>query len=334
MLVPVLALNTLIALGVTLFGPHSFASNLVFSQCIGLGIWALNALAMGLLVRNFDTHWPRLVATVPLAVLLGYFGGSALAGWWLGIPLLSWFASHLPETLGYLLLSLAAGSGLTYATLHRRMLAQARERAQALQRQATESQLKLLQTQLAPHMLFNTLANLQALIALEPARAQQMLAHLIAYLRATLSGSRSSFHPLQAEFDRLRDYLALMAVRMGPRLHYTLDLPADLAAHPVPALLLQPLVENSLQHGLEPQVAGGSITVQARRDGSRLVLAVHDNGVGLGEGANEQAALGQGTGFGLAQVRERLATAYGGQGTLELIAPLAHGTCARITFPL
>ncbi len=332
MLVPVLALNTLIALGVTLFGPYSFASNLVFSQCIGLGIWAANALGMALLVRDIDTQWRRLVATVPLAVLLGYFGGSALAGWWLGIPLLGWFTSHPAPTLGYLLLSLAAGSGLTYATVHRRMLAlervRGRERAQALQRQATESQLKLLQTQLAPHMLFNTLANLQALIAMDPARAQQMLEHLIDYLRATLSASRSSFHPLQTEFDRLRDYLELMAVRMGPRLRFTLDLPADLAQHPVPTLLLQPLVENSLQHGLEPQVAGGQITVQARRDGPRIVLTVHDSGVGM------VARESTGSGFGLAQVRERLATAYGDQGTIEFIAPLAHGTCARITFPL
>ncbi len=323
MLVPVLALNTLIALGTTLFGPYGFASNLVFAQCIGLGIWALNALGIGLLVRDFDTQWRRLVATVPLAVLLGYFSGSALAGWWLGIPLLGWFASHPAPTLGYLLLSLAAGSGLTYATVHRRMLARERARAQALQTQATESQLKLLQTQLAPHMLFNTLANLQALIATDPARANHMLEHLIAYLRATLSASRSSFQPLQAEFDRLRDYLALMAVRMGPRLAFTLDLPADLDQHPVPTLLLQPLVENSLQHGLEPQVAGGRITVQARRDGARIVLTVQDSGVGYVAGK----------GFGLDQVRERLATAYGGLGTLEFIAPPAGGTCASITFP-
>lgn len=323
-LVPVLALNTLIALGVTLFGPYSFASNLVFSQCIGLSIWAITALGMGLLVRDFDTQWRRLVALVPVAVLLGYFGGTGLAGWWLNVPILGWFASHLPETLGYLLLSLAAGGGITYATVHRRILARERERTQALQRQATESQLKLLQTQLAPHMLFNTLANLQALIATDPPRAQQMLDHLIAYLRATLSASRSSLHPLEAEFDRLRDYLELMAVRLGPRLQFTLDLPADLAQHPVPTLLLQPLVENSLQHGLEPQVAGGSIHVQARRDGARLLLTVQDSGAGLGPGQ----------GFGLAQVRERLATAYGMDGTLEFIAAPAVGTCASITFPL
>ena len=92
-----------------------------------------------------------------------------------------------------------------------------------------------------------------------------MLDRLIAYLRATLAASRATTHPLQAEFDRLRDYLELMAVRMGPRLRYTLDLPPELATQPVPTLLLQPLVENGIRHGLEPKVDGGSITVRARR---------------------------------------------------------------------
>ena len=148
-------------------------------------------------------------------------------------------------------------------------------------------------------------------------------------MRATLGASRSTEHPLQAEFDRLRDYLALMAVRMGPRLRYTLDLPDDLAQQPVPTLLLQPLVENSITHGLEPQVEGGHITVQARREGARLVLTVTDSGVGL-----DMPTTHAGGGFGLAQVRERLATAYGTQGTIELIAGSAVGTCARVIFPL
>src|SRR5205085_6744665 len=86
-----------------------------------------------------------------------------------------------------------------------------------------EARLKLLESQLEPHMLFNTLANLRALIGVDPSRAQEMLDHIIAYLRATLDASRATTHPLQAEFDRVRDYLELMAIRMGPRLAYTLE---------------------------------------------------------------------------------------------------------------
>ena len=176
-------------------------------------------------------------------------------------------------------------------------------------------------------MLFNTLANLRALIATDPERATAMLDRLNDYLRATLSGSLASTHSLQAEFDRLRDYLELMAVRMGPRLHYTLDLPPDLAAQPVPPLLLQPLVENSIKHGLEPKVEGGSIRVIARREGGALVLEVIDTGVGLS--TEPESAKG----FGLTQVRERLKTTYGSLSAISFVANCAGGTSASITFP-
>ena len=137
----------------------------------------------------------------------------------------------------------------------------------------------------------------------------------------------------QLLIDRLRDYLELMAVRMGPRLTYQLDLPDALRTVPVPALLLQPLLENAIRHGLEPQLAGGHIAVQARTvsgaTGPCLQLQVDDTGVGLSAGVP-----GTAHGFGLTQVRERLATLYGTQSALELIAASAGGVSARVTFPL
>jgi LytS/YehU family sensor histidine kinase len=177
-------------------------------------------------------------------------------------------------------------------------------------------------------MLFNTLANLRALIGTDPARATGMLDRLVDFLRATLSATRQTMHPLSAEFARLQDYLELMAVRMGPRLQYTLDLPATLADLPVPSLLLQPLVENAIHHGLEPQVAGGSIRVSARRTAQQVVLEVLDNGVGLPQAGTAPA----GSGFGLTQVRQQLAAAYGEQFAIEVVAHSAGGTCARATF--
>src|SRR2546428_7082195 len=120
----------------------------------------------------------------------------------------------------------------------------------AAKHSAAESKLKLLESKLEPHMLFNTLANLGVLIGTDPPRAQAMLDRLIAFLRATLEASRSGSHPLAAEFARIADYLELMQVRMGARLRSRLELPDDLAALPVPPLLLQPLVENAIQHGL------------------------------------------------------------------------------------
>ncbi len=194
-------------------------------------------------------------------------------------------------------------------------------------------------------MLFNSLANLRVLIALDPTRAQAMLDHLIAYLRATLTASRATQHPLADEFDRLRDYLELMAVRMGPRLQYTLDLPEALRQVPVPPLLLQPLVENAIRHGLEPQVAGGHISVRASVQPMApgtpqatarqyLALEVTDTGVGLDHASHTPDTTATNTHFGLAQVRERLATLHGSAGTLDLIAASAGGTSASVRFPL
>jgi LytS/YehU family sensor histidine kinase len=167
-----------------------------------------------------------------------------------------------------------------------------------------------------------------------------MLDHLIAYLRATLGASRQTQHALQNEFDRVRDYLEIMAVRMGPRLTFSLDLPQALAANPVPTLLLQPLVENAVLHGLEPKIEGGSIRVMARCSGGQLVLEVQDTGCGLHEdGASP-------SGFGLVQVRERLASHYGPQAALTLssrhppnketgsVTASVTGTLAQITLPL
>jgi LytS/YehU family sensor histidine kinase len=175
-------------------------------------------------------------------------------------------------------------------------------------------------------MLFNTLANLRVLITLDPPRAQAMLDRLIAFLRSTLAASRAGTHTLADEFARLDDYLGLMAVRMGPRLACTLALPSDLTQHGVPALLLQPLVENAIRHGLEPKVEGGHIEVSAARDAGRLRLAVRDSGVGWPATPRE--------GFGLAQVRERLATRFGATAQLEIGPAADGGTLATLTLPL
>jgi len=180
-------------------------------------------------------------------------------------------------------------------------------------------------------MLFNTLANLRVLIAVDPERAQAMLDRLIAFMRTTLNATRANVQPLGEEFARASDYLALMAIRMGPRLEVKLDLPQELRDLPVPPLLLQPLIENAIKHGLEPKVQGGRIEVAARRHADTLVLTVRDSGVGL---SHEAATAG--TRFGLVQVRQRLATLYAerAQVTLEPATDADGGVLARIVLPL
>jgi signal transduction histidine kinase len=302
---------------------------LVYSLFIGVATWVLIDFGRHLFASSAASGWPQGLGGFVLT-LAGSVGGHLLGT----LASDSWFGwstwesgntrTHLRNSILITALAGIAASYYFYSVGKRAYLE--RQMAEASQH-ANEARLKLLETQLEPHMLFNTLANLRALIGSDPARATDMLDRLIAYLRATLAASRQTTHPLSEEFARLRDYLELMAVRMGPRLRYTLDLPADLGKLPVPTLLLQPLVENSIKHGLEPKVDGGSLTVRARRKGAVLTLEVSDTGVGL-----RPAAPG-GAGFGLAQVRARLAAAYDKQAAIELIAEPGSGTTASISLP-
>ena len=305
----------------------------VYSLLIGVTIWAVIDLGRHLVPSSRETGWPPGLAGAALVaagIVLGYFVGTKL-----GDAICQTFGLFPGGVMVHseadlrsgILITLLAGVAGSYWFYSRNKSGYLLERMREAERHATEARLKLLESQLEPHMMFNTLANLRALIGVDPGRAQEMLDHMIAYLRATLDASRSTTHPLQVEFNRLRDYLELMAIRMGPRLSYTLALPEDLAKAPVPTLLLQPLVENSIQHGLEPKVAGGRIAVSARRDGDRIVLEVDDTGVG-----SESGGAG-GPGFGLQQVRQRLASLYGERGRLDFDCS-PEGAHARIVLPL
>jgi len=324
--------NTVIAVGISTF-MGGFWVNLVYSQCIGMSIWVLIDFGQYWLIADPQRQWPRLLLIVPVGAALGYLLGTRVSHVFYPQHSLSYLQHQPDRALGFLLISLLAGVVSTYFFMSREQLALAREatartqrEAEAAQRLAAQAQLKLLQAQLEPHMLFNTLANLRVLITLDPARALAMLDHLVAYLRATLSASRADLHPLRTEFDRLRDYLELIKVRMGPRLHYTLELPDELAHLNVPPLLLQALVENAIKHGLEPKVEGGSVSVRAQAQDRRVTLEVTDTGVGLAASSTSAS------GFGLTQVRERLQTHYGPQATLELVAGSAGGARARAQF--
>ena len=307
-----------------------------YSLAIGILTWALIDLGRHLFPSSEETGWPAGVPGIALPVtgiVLGYIGGTILADWWCGAS--SWDGSGRVQLRISIGITLLAGTAVIYYFYTSGKSAWLQAKVNEVRSQASEAQLKLLETQLEPHMLFNTLANLRALIGTDPVRAQEMLDRIIAYLRATLTASRSTQHPLANEFDRLRDYLELMAVRMGPRMAYTLDLPDSLRDVPVPPLLLQPLVENAIRHGLEPQVEGGHITVRASTrpgaSGPMLVIEINDTGAGLPDAL---PIPGAGQSFGLAQVRERLATLHGAAGTLDLIAASAGGTSASVVFPL
>lgn len=313
---------------------HQLLKSLVYSYAISTCIWLLSDPLRIWLHRWFDANGPhywnpswRTGLYMLLSIVVGYTGGTLIGDAYTGRSTWELLILSPQRFWGFWMSSLGISFGFLFYFYHR-------EKGLDLERQATEARLKLLETQLEPHMLFNTLANLRALIATDPPRAIHMLDRLNDYLRATLKASRtdahSGAHTLADEFDRLRDYLELMAVRMGPRLAYALDLPETLQRHPVPPLLLQPLVENAIRHGLEPKLDGGRITVGAYAEGASLLLEVIDSGVGMDPTAPSGG--GSGSGFGLGQVRERVASQPGGR--VHLSSKPGHGTTIRIQLPL
>ena len=300
---------------------------LLYALGIGLPTWAVIDFGRHLFPSALETGWPQGwggALLVPIGIAGGYVLGTLAIDRYFGWS--SWDGRNLAQLRISLLVTVLSGVAGTFLIYSRSKSAYLQRKMTEANLLAGEARLKLLESQLEPHMLFNTLANLRVLIGADPAGAQQMLDHVVAYLRATLDASRNATHTLENEFDRLRDYLELMAVRMGPRLAFSLSLPVELAQLQVPTLLLQPLVENSIRHGLEPKVEGGSVTVTARREQACIVLDVVDTGVG------KAGPSLPGTGFGLAQVRERLLTLYGPASTVELIATESQGTRATILF--
>jgi len=194
------------------------------------------------------------------------------------------------------------------------------------ERQALDARLRLLQAQVAPHFLFNTLANVQALVEAGSPQAAVVLRSLVAYLRAAVPRLNESATTLDQEVQLVRAYLELMHMRMPDRLQFALDV--DPAALPLrcPPLTLLTLVENAVRHGIDPSEEGGRIDIRVLRQGERCLLQVRDTGVGL------QAAT-QGLGTGLTTLRERLELIFGGDAQLRISALTPQGVSAEVDLP-
>jgi sensor histidine kinase YesM len=313
-------------------GLDTWSRLLVFHECVGMTMVACVLLLRRM--RAFSPFRPmtRWLLTGVVAIPIGFVVGHQFAFLMLGEPLR--MVGYLSVSLIPVLFTLLAGGvGLHYYATREQLATEAAARSEA-QRLAVDAQLRLLRAQLEPHMLFNTLANLRSLVRDDVDRAESMIDQLIVYLRSALAASQTESVALSREFAQLRAYLDIMALRMGPRLSFRLELQADLEATQVPPMLLQPLVENAIKHGLEPKVGPGSIEVVARAMPAGIEIRVSDSGLGLPPDEDDApSARPASTSYGLRHVRDRLQAVYGSAARLTLERRAPAGVSAVVFIP-
>ncbi|HLI78204.1 MAG TPA: histidine kinase [Acidobacteriaceae bacterium] len=197
-----------------------------------------------------------------------------------------------------------------------------------------EARLDALQRQINPHFLFNTLNSIASLVRSEPELAREMIVKLARILR-TILRERDAFVPLEEELAFTDDYLDIEVVRFGEKLRVVKEISEEALPLEVPSMLLQPLIENSIKHGLEPRLNGGTVTLRGRVVGDTLLIEVEDDGVGIGPERSPatDSVAGDGMGIGMRNVRERLQVLYEGEGELEVVSRPGRGTRIRLLLP-
>ena len=199
-------------------------------------------------------------------------------------------------------------------------------------RMLLEARLDALQRQINPHFLFNTLNSIASLVRVKPELAREMTVKLANILRALLK-DHDSYVPLREELSFTDDYLDIEVVRFGPeKLRVEKDIDPRTLEVMVPSILLQPLIENSIKHGLEPRIHGGTVTVRSRLDGDRVHIEVVDDGVGMGN-RPETALRRTGAGIGMKNVQERLEVLYGNEAQFTVVSSPGRGTLVSIDIP-
>ena len=305
---------------------RAVGTSLVFAVCIGFAIDLLFMLGRRALGARFHAlaGWQRALFYWGMP-LLGLAIGLPLAGWLTGVGESAADEPQIrttpPGAIAFMLLVMALFYG--YFAIRARQL--------RAEREAAEARLHLLQAQMEPHFLFNTLANVVSLMDADAPRAKAMLESFTDYLRASLGSLRDGEQTLGDELALVEAYLLIVKIRMEDRLQYRIDVPAALRSHRVPALSLQPLVENAIVHGLEPQIAGGTVEISAHVEANALVVSILDDGRGLDAAA---ASTRHGTGTALPNLRERLNQRVGAHGRLTIEPRAPHGVHATLHLPI
>ena len=327
-----LLFNTAIAvlLWLVLHTPR-FLDTWLVSQSIGLSIFfSFYLFSLFMELKGWLVSIPLSVGAVG-GVLLGLLVSLLRGNGQLG-AVLEVMRANSDQLLVNLFLAFFFGIIILYFFISRERHYQATQALKESQiknldhkKQIAETQLQLLQAQIEPHFLFNSLSNVISLIEHDPLRAKRMLESLTRYLRASLSRSHDKNGSLQDELDLIENYLKILQIRMGQRLQYVIRIDEPLLACRFPIMLLQPLVENAIQHGLEPLPEGGCLEVDVQRNKQALQIKVIDNGVGL-----KQTDL---KGYGLMNVRQRLQSLYGDAAKFKIEDNIPRGVMVSMEMP-
>ena len=284
--------------------------NFVYSLAIGYSIHLLSYGVYKTLTTTLGERAQRYTVTAGvLSSAAGGVFGFVIASLIVGSRIRMWTGMLI--AVGWIC-ALLAGMAIVQRRRMVAELAYERERNARVEaeRLMTASRLKLLQAQIEPHFLFNTLAGVSSLIEADPASARKMVDQLCIFLRAALDSTRRATASLQREFEVIDAYLSVMKVRMGARLSYRIDASPELLELEVPSMILQPLVENAIEHGIDSKLNGGEVLIQAIRRERALVLTVSDNGDGFKATAKDN--------IGMGTVRERLEVLFGAQAALRV----------------
>jgi two-component system, LytTR family, sensor histidine kinase AlgZ len=309
------------------------------------GFWAhlaatwIHAVAIGGLIHaQYVWLVPRLLRgaatrAARLAVHGGAIGLGLAGGLLLSFPVTALLCDGSPRNLGFEFYSggLIASALVGGVVAFQAMRARARQvelHAQRATAAAVRAELDSLRARTDPHFLFNALNTVAGLISKDPRQAEATVERLADVFRYTLDASRRPRVSVQRELDIVSDYLAVEAIRFGDRMAWDIDCAPELAGASVPPLILQPLVENAVRHGIGEKREGGRIAIRVHRAGGMLAIEVSDDGPG------PAGSTQRGSGTSLRDLRERLALEYGASASHDLIARPGGGAIARITVPL
>lgn len=274
---------------------------------------------------RLSIHYLTDRISVRAATVLGYFGGVVIGIAYLFYEVYDSFQAILNASWSDLLLKVVFSMLVTYIfyNAHRlsrkeRELQEQKVKSLLQAKQLAESNYQVLQSQIEPHFLFNTLANIQVLIHIRPHDAQKMLDDLTSLLRVSMSKVKQPRITLTEELDLVASYLSIQKIRMGERLTFQIQKEGDISAVECPPFLLQPLVENAVVHGIEPGLEGGDINVKVSVDASTCYVTILDTGLGLKPNWNQTSETDTRHGIALKNIRQRLQLIYGDKSNFSI----------------